>query len=92
MEFSVREGALEKQRTGCIAVGVYAGSKLSRAARELDRATHGAIREILKQSRMLASPLVVGGRNLIGVIIEPTHLNVQKADGWYARDYLRKQF
>jgi len=49
MEFSVSGGSLEKQRTGCIVVGVYEGRKLSPAAIELDGASRHAIRDVVKR-------------------------------------------
>ena len=36
MEFVLNGGSLDKQRTGCIVVGVYEGGKLSPSAMNLD--------------------------------------------------------
>jgi leucyl aminopeptidase len=47
MEFSVTNGSLEKQRSGCIVAGVYEGRKLSPAAMELDRASGHALNDVL---------------------------------------------
>ena len=49
MEFVVKGGSLEKQRTGCIVVGVYEGGKLSPAAMELDTASGHALDEALSR-------------------------------------------
>jgi len=49
MEFVVKGGSLEKQCTGCIVVGVYAGGKLSPSAMELDTASGDAINEALSR-------------------------------------------
>lgn len=48
MEFSVKRGSVEKQRSGCIVVGVYEKHKLSAAATALDQASGGAIARLLK--------------------------------------------
>ena len=52
MEFSTKQSAPEKRATPCIAVGVYAGRKLSHAAGALDRASHGALSEVLHRGDM----------------------------------------
>jgi len=52
MEFVVRGGSLETQRTGCIVVGVYEDGedgKLSRSAMELDAASGNALTEALSR-------------------------------------------
>ena len=48
MEFSIKNGNPEKQRTDCTVVGVFEGNKLSDAAKELDKASQKSISEILK--------------------------------------------
>ena len=45
MEFVVKGGSLEKQRTNCIVVGVYEGGRLSPSALELDNAWGHALNE-----------------------------------------------
>jgi leucyl aminopeptidase len=52
VEFSTKRGTPEKRATPCIAVGVYAGHKLSAAAETLDRASKGAVREVLRRGDM----------------------------------------
>ena len=48
MEFSTKLGTPEKRAAPCIAVGVYKGHKLSAAAETLDRASKGALREVVR--------------------------------------------
>ncbi|MES2547866.1 MAG: M17 family peptidase N-terminal domain-containing protein, partial [Pseudomonadota bacterium] len=48
MEFSIKNGNPEKQRSDCAIVGVFEGNKLSEAAKELDKATDKAISSVLK--------------------------------------------
>jgi leucyl aminopeptidase len=47
MNFTVSTGSLERQRTGCIVVGVYEGRKLSAAALELDTASGRAVSDVV---------------------------------------------
>jgi len=49
MEFVVKGGSLEKQRTGCIVVGAYEGGKLSPSATELDTVSDHALNEALSR-------------------------------------------
>ena len=52
MEFSTKRGIPEKRAAPCIAVGVYAGHKLSAAAETLDRASKGSVREVVRRGDM----------------------------------------
>ncbi|OIR04907.1 cytosol aminopeptidase [mine drainage metagenome] len=52
MEFSIKNGATEKQRSDCVIVGVYESRKLSRAAQDIDEASSGYIENILKRGDM----------------------------------------
>jgi len=52
LQFSTKRGAPELRATPCIAVGVYAGRKLSAAANALDRAAGGALGEVLRRGDM----------------------------------------
>ncbi|TAK71887.1 MAG: leucyl aminopeptidase [Betaproteobacteria bacterium] len=52
MKFSTKRGSPEKRATPCIAVGVYAGRKLSAAAKTLDRASRGNLSEVLRRGDM----------------------------------------
>ncbi len=49
MEFSVKSGSPEKQRTGCVVVGVYEGRKLTGSAQMIDRAVKGFITDVLRR-------------------------------------------
>jgi len=52
MEFSIKSGNPEKQRTDCIVVGVFEGKKLSNTAKDLDDASSKAISAVLKTGDM----------------------------------------
>ncbi len=52
MEFSIYRGNPEKRATPCIAVGIYAGHKLSSSAETLDRVAQGGLREVLRRGDM----------------------------------------
>ena len=52
MEFSIKSGSPEKQRTACVAVGVYESRKLSLPAELLDKAAGGHISELLRRGDM----------------------------------------
>ena len=47
MEFSIKQGAPEKQRSGCVAVGVFEGGKLSDAGLALDKYSKHALSDII---------------------------------------------
>lgn len=49
MDFYIKSGSPEKQRTACVVVPVFSGKKLSRAARTLDDASDGEIKKFLKR-------------------------------------------
>ena len=49
MEFIVKSGTPEKQRTGCIVVGVFEARKLSAVAHQIDEVSGGAIGAILRR-------------------------------------------
>lgn len=49
MEFYIKSGSPEKQRTACVVVPIFSGKKLSRAARTLDDASAGEIKKFLKR-------------------------------------------
>jgi leucyl aminopeptidase len=52
MEFSIKNGNPEKQRTDCVIVGVFESRKLSTAATAIDRAANGALSDVLKRGDM----------------------------------------
>ena len=49
MEFSIKSGSPEKQRTGCVVVGVFEGRKLTAPAQDIDRAARGFLTEVLRR-------------------------------------------
>jgi leucyl aminopeptidase len=49
MEFSIKSGSPEKQRSGCVVVGVFEGRKLSAAAQAIDGASRKYITEVLRR-------------------------------------------
>jgi leucyl aminopeptidase len=49
MEFSVKSGNPEKQRTACVVVGVYEPRRLSPAAEQLDKAAGGHLSNLLRR-------------------------------------------
>ncbi|MEO5676819.1 MAG: leucyl aminopeptidase [Usitatibacter sp.] len=49
MEFSIKSGSPEKQRTGCVVVGVFEGRKLSAAAQAIDAASGHYLGEVLRR-------------------------------------------
>lgn len=56
MEFSVKSGSPEKQRTACIVVGVFEPRKLSGVAEQLDKISEGYISNILRRGDLEGKP------------------------------------
>ena len=52
LEFSIKSGSPEKQRTACVVVGVFENRKLSAPAIDIDRASNGYLSEILRGGDM----------------------------------------
>ncbi len=52
MEFSIKSGAPEKQRSACVVVGVFESRKLSASARKIDAAAKGFLTRILDHGDM----------------------------------------
>lgn len=52
LEFSIKQGAPDKQRCGCVVVGVFEGGKLSSAAKILDTAAKHALRDLIARGDM----------------------------------------
>jgi leucyl aminopeptidase len=52
LEFSIKSGAPEKQRSACVVVGVFEQRKLSAPAIDVDRASDGYLTEILRGGDM----------------------------------------
>ena len=52
MEFSIKQSRPEKQRSGCVVVGVYEGGKLSAAAQALDKAAAHHLSDLIARGDM----------------------------------------
>ena len=52
MEFSIKSGSPEKQRSACVVVGVYESRKLTLPAELLDKASGGHISDIVRRGDM----------------------------------------
>ena len=52
MEFTIKSGSPEKQRSACVVVGVFDNRKLSLSAELVDRASNGCIAEIIRRGDM----------------------------------------
>jgi len=52
VEFSIKQSSPEKQRSGCVAVGVYEGGKLSAAAQPLDKAAGYRLSDFIARGDM----------------------------------------
>ncbi|MDA8621310.1 leucyl aminopeptidase [Psychrosphaera sp.] len=56
MEFSVKSGSPEKQRSACIVVGVYEPRRLSPVAEQLDQISEGYISNLLRRGDLEGKP------------------------------------
>jgi len=52
VEFNVKSGSPEKQRSACVVVGVFEPRKLSTAAETIDRASNGYLSDIVRRGDM----------------------------------------
>src|SRR5699024_8049467 len=52
MDFFVKSGHPEKQRVGCVVVGIFERRKPSAPAQKLDTASHGAIASVMRRGDM----------------------------------------
>jgi leucyl aminopeptidase len=71
VEFSIKQGSSEKQRSACVVVGVYAGGKLATAAQDLDRAANHLLSDVIARGDMdgkLSSTLLLQG--VTGIVAE----------------------
>ena len=68
MEFSIKSGSPEKQRAGCVVVGVFEGRKLSASCQAIDAASKNRVSEVLRKGDLeggLGKTLLL--HNLAGV-------------------------
>ncbi len=56
MEFSIKSAAPEKQKTGCVVVGVFEGGKLSAPAHAVDAACGGFLKAVLAHGDLDPKP------------------------------------
>ena len=56
MEFSVKSGSPEKQRSACIVVGVFEPRRLSSVAEQLDRISDGYLSALLRRGDLEGKP------------------------------------
>ena len=56
MEFSIKSGSPEKQRSACVVVGVFDHRKLSFAGDVIDHAAQGYLADILRRGDMDGKP------------------------------------
>ncbi|WMC10103.1 leucyl aminopeptidase [Oceanimonas pelagia] len=56
MEFSVKSGSPEKQRSACIVVGVYEPRRLSPVAEQLDKVSDGYLSSLLRRGDLEGKP------------------------------------
>ena len=56
MEFTIKSGNPEKQRTACLALGVYESRRMTRAAELFDRATNGYLSNLLRRGDLEGKP------------------------------------
>lgn len=52
MQYQIKTGAPEKQRTACVIAGVFERRKLSDAAKALDKASGGALQAAMRRGDM----------------------------------------
>ena len=52
MQFSVKSGSPEKQRSACVVAGVFDNRKLSASARKLDEASEGFISSLIRRGEL----------------------------------------
>ncbi|MEP7208701.1 MAG: leucyl aminopeptidase [Casimicrobiaceae bacterium] len=52
MEFTIKSGSPEKQRSACVVVGIFDNRKLSLSAELIDRASNGYVSEIIRRGDM----------------------------------------
>jgi leucyl aminopeptidase len=68
MEFSIKSGSPEKQRAGCVVVGVFEGRKLSASCLAIDAAARNGVSDVLRKGDLeggLGKTLLL--HNLAGV-------------------------
>ncbi|PWT72177.1 MAG: leucyl aminopeptidase, partial [Proteobacteria bacterium] len=89
MEFSTKAGAPERQRTGCVVVGVFEPNHLTEAAKAVDRAAKGRLTSLMRKGDLrgrLGATLWLHG--LAGVAAERVLVvGLGKEDGFGPAQY-----
>ena len=67
MEFSIKTGSPEKQRSACIVVGVYESNTLSAAAAALDKASGKTLSTLLAAERDRISAAISPGSRVVAL-------------------------
>ena len=70
MEFTIKSGSPEKQRSACVVVGVFDNRKLSLSAELIDRASNGYISEIIRRKRAVSAEMALKLGRLFNVSAE----------------------
>ena len=70
MEFSVKSGSPEKQRSACIVVGVFEPRRLSPIAEQLDKISDGYISALLRRE----FSLLVAAKNVSWMSVSTSRL------------------
>jgi leucyl aminopeptidase len=83
MDFGLNGGRLDKQRTGCIVVGVYEGGTLSPSAMDVDTASGQMLKEALRRGDLEgdlgATLLLTGIRNVYSERVLLVGLGAERA-------------
>lgn len=69
MEFSVKSGSPEKQRSACIVVGVFEPRRLTAVAEQLDEISEGYISNLIRRGDLVSIGNVFNQENLGDVTI-----------------------
>ncbi|MDD3450444.1 MAG: M17 family peptidase N-terminal domain-containing protein, partial [Gammaproteobacteria bacterium] len=56
MEFSVKSGNPEKQRSACVVAGVFEPRRLSPAAQQIDKVSDGFLSNLLRRGDLEGKP------------------------------------
>lgn len=90
VEFSIKFGSPEKQRSGCVVVGVFEGGKLSEAAQILNKISNNALSDIIARGDMSGkNATTILLHNLPNIPCDRVLLvGLGKQDEFSARQYL----
>ncbi|MDR0996538.1 MAG: leucyl aminopeptidase [Zoogloeaceae bacterium] len=90
MEFNIKSGSPEKQRSACVAVGIFEGRKMSLPAELIDKASDGLVSSVMRSGDMegkAGTTLLM--RNVPGVVAERVLLvGMGKEREYREKDYI----